>query len=572
MNKSFQNTTVTDDVLKDATITPAVQKKIEWCGELVAEAPKKAEKEILKAIEMFPDVPMFYNFLAVSQIKQGKKKAMEKTLERTIEKFPDYLFGRLNKVNILLQEDEIDFEKAYTLLRGKFPAIARLYPRRDKFHISEIYNYYHTFISTLIADKRIDDAEAALKEVFELRDMDEDAFGNQFDGLAQGVSIGRIIKFASNIQEEGEAFNKVDGQDVSQYEQSSTAPILENEALKWMLTTPTDEVNGEVLNGVLSLPFETIKADLLLLAQDFFHRYEYLYELGWDEDSMNASLHALFFLAYYEDKEGLEVFLEHLRREYEFQEFFFSEDIQYFLLRPLYFWTHQYSDDLLQFLREPNVYFGSKALILEGLTQKALKDDVFKDKFIADIVDLIHFLLDNKSDEALFDNYFLSELLMLLNDFSVMEALPLVERIYDEGHVVTSLIGKKEQFCDNFGKEENIHLRRRVFESDIFSFYKGKTTSTPLYEKDEAYFSKLDDRMNDPFEKYLMSRLPMDGLLGEKEEDFGDEEYIDYWDEEREEHEPIETFKREGKKVGRNDPCPCGSGKKYKKCCWKKER
>lgn len=27
------------------------------------------------------------------------------------------------------------------------------------------------------------------------------------------------------------------------------------------------------------------------------------------------------------------------------------------------------------------------------------------------------------------------------------------------------------------------------------------------------------------------------------------------------------TFVREGKKVGRNDPCPCGSGKKYKKCC-----
>lgn len=27
------------------------------------------------------------------------------------------------------------------------------------------------------------------------------------------------------------------------------------------------------------------------------------------------------------------------------------------------------------------------------------------------------------------------------------------------------------------------------------------------------------------------------------------------------------TVKREGKKIGRNDPCPCGSGKKYKKCC-----
>ena len=29
----------------------------------------------------------------------------------------------------------------------------------------------------------------------------------------------------------------------------------------------------------------------------------------------------------------------------------------------------------------------------------------------------------------------------------------------------------------------------------------------------------------------------------------------------------IETVRREEPKVGRNEPCPCGSGKKYKKCC-----
>lgn len=28
----------------------------------------------------------------------------------------------------------------------------------------------------------------------------------------------------------------------------------------------------------------------------------------------------------------------------------------------------------------------------------------------------------------------------------------------------------------------------------------------------------------------------------------------------------IETVKRDTPKVGRNDPCPCGSGKKYKHC------
>ena len=31
-------------------------------------------------------------------------------------------------------------------------------------------------------------------------------------------------------------------------------------------------------------------------------------------------------------------------------------------------------------------------------------------------------------------------------------------------------------------------------------------------------------------------------------------------------HEPEQPYVRESPKVGRNDPCPCGSGKKFKKC------
>jgi preprotein translocase subunit SecA len=32
----------------------------------------------------------------------------------------------------------------------------------------------------------------------------------------------------------------------------------------------------------------------------------------------------------------------------------------------------------------------------------------------------------------------------------------------------------------------------------------------------------------------------------------------------------VKTYKKTEKKVGRNDPCPCGSGKKYKHCCGRK--
>jgi uncharacterized protein YecA (UPF0149 family) len=33
------------------------------------------------------------------------------------------------------------------------------------------------------------------------------------------------------------------------------------------------------------------------------------------------------------------------------------------------------------------------------------------------------------------------------------------------------------------------------------------------------------------------------------------------------EHERVKATEVPSKKIGRNEPCPCGSGKKYKHCC-----
>ena len=53
------------------------------------------------------------------------------------------------------------------------------------------------------------------------------------------------------------------------------------------------------------------------------------------------------------------------------------------------------------------------------------------------------------------------------------------------------------------------------------------------------------------------------------------EEWNDIYDEDErkklyKEQKKSTTFVRAEKKIGRNDPCPCGSGKKYKKCCMNK--
>lgn len=56
-----------------------------------------------------------------------------------------------------------------------------------------------------------------------------------------------------------------------------------------------------------------------------------------------------------------------------------------------------------------------------------------------------------------------------------------------------------------------------------------------------------------------LSDLAEEAEAAEEDDDLPDAMFDDL--------EPVETFRNEAPKVGRNDPCPCGSGKKYKKCC-----
>ena len=42
------------------------------------------------------------------------------------------------------------------------------------------------------------------------------------------------------------------------------------------------------------------------------------------------------------------------------------------------------------------------------------------------------------------------------------------------------------------------------------------------------------------------------------------------FDEDEDEEDDIIPYTSKQNKIGRNEPCPCGSGKKYKKCCLNK--
>jgi hypothetical protein len=101
----------------------------------------------------------------------------------------------------------------------------------------------------------------------------------------------------------------------------------------------------------------------------------------------------------------------------------------------------------------------------------------------------------------------------------------------------------------------------------------GQTGFGRVFSSDDvqvAFDRRMDEsparRRDDPWQFYLPAAIEARQQRWAKEDAEADAEAaIDDYDDDLDEL-PL-PYKRNLPKIGRNDPCPCGSGKKYKKCC-----
>ena len=99
--------------------------------------------------------------------------------------------------------------------------------------------------------------------------------------------------------------------------------------------------------------------------------------------------------------------------------------------------------------------------------------------------------------------------------------LPDMKELIDLGYVCTGICGEYEDIERDIRKPPSDREKKKL--SDIHDRYNQVISTWAGYKKEEQ------------------------DLTGEKEEPY-----------------------RAPFKTGRNDPCPCGSGKKFKKCCFEK--
>jgi preprotein translocase subunit SecA len=88
-----------------------------------------------------------------------------------------------------------------------------------------------------------------------------------------------------------------------------------------------------------------------------------------------------------------------------------------------------------------------------------------------------------------------------------------------------------------------------------------------LYKVKEEFFEGvLNNKQSQKLLKRYEKKFNQMSFLNEPKSQNRIGNFDDDWYDEEDRDEP---FIREEEKIGRNDSCSCGSGKKYKKCCGK---
>ena len=155
-----------------------------------------------------------------------------------------------------------------------------------------------------------------------------------------------------------------------------------------------------------------------------------------------------------------------------------------------------------------------------------------------EIINKIENWLNNelKNDQSFIGDAFVK----YIENKKIYEKLTLVKRLYDEKRIDVRLIGDYDDFIDDiFGK---VRKTKKDFIEDT------------IEEIDNNFFMSSNEREKED----------------EKKEDLTFEDIVKKLI--KSEREQISKELNIRKAIGRNDLCPCGSGKKYKKCCMSKEK
>lgn len=179
-----------------------------------------------------------------------------------------------------------------------------------------------------------------------------------------------------------------------------------------------------------------------------------------------------------------------------------------------------------------NPDFGnSRWIISSALTRIALKDEAIRPR----ITDFIYGLFeDPQEDDRILLSFAAGHPIALDKEPRKERGLQAVRAAYERGTISKEINGSFKEFTQRV-KDRDPNLFQEL-KSSVFDFYKPEE----IRKRQKARAEKQEEKLYWPAGEQVAPAGYAASIVGGLQRT---------------------------EKVGRNDPCPCGSGKKYKKCC-----
>jgi hypothetical protein len=285
---------------------------------------------------------------------------------------------------------------------------------------------------------------------------------------------------------------------------------------------------GELIEGLITLELYVNKK----FAQEIARREDAVFHLRkliqdghyWNEIAPGnrwTPIHAIHILALIKSKDALSLLLDTIRfRNFELYDWL-TENVTSLLVA----FGEDAIEPLKEFTKDETLEHFARGTATTALVFLSRNKPSYKNGVVKHLIELLN---------TTYDITFASLIVQDLARFHDISVMPEIHRAF-----------KEDRIMEIFMTEEDVESR--IKGSDNHHDIK-RHTRDPLDHFSRESIESLDDHSWKP----------------------EDEDFAWLGEDDPESEMDDEIIKRE--KIGRNEPCPCGSGKKYKKCCLGKER
>lgn len=519
--KEFKYTITTDpkDSGAESGIPEELYRQMGVLHERALKGGNKNIEKLIRLIEQYPGVPQLKNYLSVAWMNTGNYEKAKAINRRIVQEHPDYLFGRLNLAF------EYYFNKQYEKIpevMGKMMEIQDLYPDRDCFHLSEVTGFNRLAIMYFCATGNLEAAESRYEILENIAPGHPDT-----EDVFTYLMRARMKRAAKRMEEEEKTKIRVSSFGPDTSKQTRIKPEFSNSKIEWLYESGL-EIDTRKFKELLLLPHDSLISDLRKVVKDCILRYHYFRSLSrkakeWPENILTFPIHAIYLLGELRAEEALGDVLETFGQSEEFLEFWYGDFLTGSLWEPLFYMAEKRLNQLEDFVLSPNIYVYARSEVSCCVSQIGLHYPERRTEVVEWYRKVFRRLAVAAPDEGLVDSDFIGLAISDALDLRAFQILPEIEALFNLGYVSQGICGKLSEV-----KQEIKTPGRRVFKKKLLNIY-------DRYRQIKAEFTIHGKGIDDQDEYQTSPR-------------------------------------KNSREPGRNDPCPCGSGKKYKKCCFNNNR